>query len=125
MKKPAPDPRKQAAWSRGRRAERIAALWLRLKGYRLLARGFRCRAGEIDLIVRRGGLLCFVEVKDRPDDSSARYAIGRRQQARIMRAAEAFLQQRPALAGLEQRFDAVLLGPGRLPRHLPDAWRQS
>ncbi|MEX2631841.1 MAG: YraN family protein [Tistlia sp.] len=115
--------RRRAAYGRGRGAERWAALWLRLKGYRILARGFRVAQGEIDLIARRGRLVIFVEVKRRDAPAAAAEAIGGRQRRRIERAAEAFLQRHPGLAGCRLRFDAVLLSRRRLPRHLADAWR--
>ncbi len=116
-------PRRRQAWLRGRRGEGLAAGWLRLKGYRVVARNFRSGAGEIDLIARRGGVLAMVEVKTRGDLASAGEALGTRQRARIVRATEAFLQQRPDLAQLSVRFDVILVAPGRLPRHLLDAWR--
>ena len=114
---------RRQAYGRGRRAEALAAWWLRLKGYRILARGFRVAAGEIDLIARRGRLLALVEVKARPSLEQAGAAILPRQRERIARAAEVFLQRHPELAGLDLRFDVVLLAPGRWPRHLVDAWR--
>lgn len=118
-----PPERRRKAVRSGRRAEALAAWWLRLKGYRIEARGFRAPAGEIDLIARRGRVLALVEVKARRSLEAAGEAIAPRQRRRIARAAEAYLQRRPALANLELRFDAVLIVPGRLPRHLPDAWR--
>ena len=66
---------RQAAYSLGRNAERIAALWLRLKGYRVIARGVRTALGEIDLVVRRGQVLAFVEVKARQELDTAAAAI--------------------------------------------------
>ncbi len=125
---------RQAAYRRGRRAEWIAGCWLRLKGYRLIARGYRCPAGEIDLIARRGRVIVFVEVKQRDRLATAAAAISQRQRQRVMRAAEAFLQSHPQLAALDLRFDAILLGrglfgrgPGSAPgpwlRHEKDAWR--
>jgi putative endonuclease len=114
---------RQAAYSLGRNAERIAALWLRLKGYRVIARGVRTALGEIDLVVRRGQVLAFVEVKARQELDTAAAAITPRQRGRIVRAAEAFRLKHEGLARLAPRFDAVLLRPGRLPRHVPDAWR--
>jgi putative endonuclease len=116
-------PRRRRAWLRGRKGEGLAAWWLRLKGYRLLARNFRSGAGEIDLIACRGAVLAMVEVKTRGDLASASEALGPRQRARIVRTAEAFLQHRPQLAQLSVRFDVILVAPGRLPRHLLDAWR--
>jgi putative endonuclease len=115
--------RRRLAWQRGRQGEGLAAWWLRLKGYRVLARNFRGGGGEIDLIVRRGAILAMVEVKTRGDLVSASEALGPRQRARIVRATEAFLQQRPQLARLSLRFDVILVAPGRFPRHLLDAWR--
>ncbi len=120
-----PPERRRKAVRSGRRAEALAAWWLRLKGYRIEARGFRVPAGEIDLIARRGRVLALVEVKARRSLEAAGEAIAPRQRRRIARAAEAYLQRRPALANLELRFDAVLIVPGRLPRHLPDAWRSA
>ncbi len=113
---------RRKAYGRGRRAEALAAWWLRLKGYRILARGFRVAAGEIDLIARRGRQLALVEVKARPSLEQAGAALLPRQRERIARAAEVFLQRHPGLAGLDLRFDVVLLAPGRLPRHLANAW---
>lgn len=115
--------RRRAAEARGRRGEALAAWWLRLKGYRILARDYRTPVGEIDLVARRGRVLAMVEVKRREGTAAALEAISPRQQARIARAAEAFLQRHRALAGLDLRFDSVLIVPGRPPRHLPDAWR--
>ncbi len=113
---------RRRAYGRGRRAETLAAWWLRLKGYRILARGFRVAAGEIDLIVRRGRVLAHVEVKARPSLEEAREALTPRQRRRIERAAEVFLQQHPGFAGLDQRFDVVLIAPKRRPHHLENAW---
>ncbi len=114
---------RQRAWTRGRRAETFAAWWLRLKGYRVLARNFRVAPGEIDLIARRGGILALIEVKTRSDLTSAGEAITARQRARIARAAEAFLQQHRNFSQLSVRFDVILIARRRLPRHLMDAWR--
>jgi putative endonuclease len=114
---------RRLAWARGRRAESLAACWLRLKGYRILGRNFRVPVGEIDLIARRGRVCALVEVKSRADLLSAGEAVDRRQRVRIARAATVLLRRRPDLRSLALRFDVVLFAPGRLPRHLPDAWR--
>ena len=84
----------------------------------------RLEAGESggDLIARRGRVLAHVEVKARPSLEEAREALTPRQRRRIERAAAAFLQQHPGLAGLDQRFDVVLLAPRRRPHHLENAW---
>ncbi|HLS68345.1 MAG TPA: YraN family protein [Kiloniellales bacterium] len=116
---------RRAAYRRGRRAERLAAWWLRLKGYRILAAGWRSRLGEIDLVAMRGPTIAFVEVKRREEEPMALQAVTLRQRERIARAARLYIQKHPELAGHSFRFDALLLCRGRLPRHLPDAWRES
>lgn len=111
--------RKSAEW-RGRRGELFAAALLMAKGYRILGRRVKTKAGEIDLIAKSlSGIVCFVEVKARPDEAQARDAIGQRQRGRIARAAELWLAGRPCAF----RFDVVTVVPGRLPRHRKDAWR--
>lgn len=112
------------AEKRGRRGETLAAWLLRLKFYRILGRRVRTPLGEIDLIARApSGVVCFVEVKARAGESAAADALGPRQQARIVRAAELYLAGRPGLAPKGARFDVVSVLPGRMPRHLRDAWR--
>ncbi len=109
------------AEKRGRHGEALAALLLRCKFYRILGRRVRTRAGEIDLVAKSpSGVVCFVEVKTRPQDRLAAEAVGPRQRARIVRAAEFYLAGRQAPKGV--RFDVVTVVPGRLPRHLRDAW---
>jgi putative endonuclease len=114
---------RRAALRRGRWAETLAVWWLRFKGYRILGRDLRLGVGEIDILARRGRLLVAIEVKHRADLLTAGEAIDRRGQARIARALMRWLAQHPHLAELDLRFDAVLMVPGRWPRHLPDAWR--
>lgn len=117
--------RRQAAWRRGRKGEGLAALWLRLKGYRILARDYRAAVGEIDLIARRGRVVALVEVKARSRLDDARAAITPYQRGRIARAAHVYLQRNPALADCDLRFDALLIAPGCRPRHVIDAWRDT
>lgn len=107
----------------GGAAETLCAWHLRLRGYRVLARRFRSHAGEIDLIAKRGNVLAFIEVKARPTRAQAAEAVTPRQRARVERAALAFVQAHPRLANLAMRFDAMLVAPRRLPRHIVDAWR--
>lgn len=110
--------RGRSAYRQGLWAETLALWWLRAKGYRLLGRRVRIGGGELDLIMRRGGLVVFVEVKFRPDRSAAAEAIGQAQLARQRRAAAAWLGGRDDLGSCAFRFDAVLVSPGRLPRHV-------
>ena len=106
----------------GLRAESIAALLLRLKGYHLLARRFAAAGGEIDLIARRGETIAFVEVKARDDLDAAAAAITATKRRRIGRAARVWLARNPWAAALNLRGDAVFVAPGRLPRHLASAY---
>lgn len=114
---------RRAAYRRGLGAEARAALLLRVKGYRIVARGYRCPAGEIDIVARRGAVLVAVEVKARATQTAAAEAIDPRQRNRIERALGVFLAHNPAHAGCDIRFDAILLSPRRWPRHIADAWR--
>ena len=115
---------RQLAERRGRRSELVASLLLLAKGYRILGRRVRTRLGEIDLVARSpGGIVCFIEVKARDVLADAVEAVSPRQQARIARAAEHFIAQRPYLKQKGVRFDTITVVRGRLPRHFRDAWR--
>ena len=110
--------RKQAAFRLGVSAEGRAALFLLAKGYRELARRWKSPVGEVDLVMRRGRMLVFVEVKARNRFEDAAEAVTVRQRQRIVAGAEAWLAAHPEHAGYDMRFDAVLVAPGRLPKHL-------
>ena len=120
-----PRPSAIAAFRTGLSAESRAAAFLMAKGYRILARRFRTRYGEIDIVARRRNLLAFVEVKARASLDDAAYAVTPRQQARIIDAAQAWLMAHPEHADFELRFDAMLIAPRRLPRHLLAAFDAS
>ena len=116
------DPRRRAAERGGRRAEFIAAWFLRLKLYRILARRYRTPVGEIDLIVQRGRTIAFVEVKRRPSEGEGLEAVPRSAARRIARAADFWLGAHPSAVDLDRRFDIVVAIPGRRPRHLVSAF---
>jgi putative endonuclease len=116
---------RRVAFRFGLSAESRAAAFLVAKGYRILARRFRTPLGEIDIIARRRGVLAFVEVKARDTFDDAAEAIGKRQQNRIIGAAQMWLAAHPEDAMRDMRFDAILVIPGRLPRHLPAAFDAS
>jgi len=107
----------------GRRAETAAALWLQLKGYRVLERRARTPACEIDLVVRKGRTIAFVEVKSRRTIAAAREAVTPDLRRRLEQAAHLWAARRRNVGDLIWRFDMVLLSPGRLPLHVRDAWR--
>jgi putative endonuclease len=115
---------RQRAERRGHAGESLAALWLRLKGYRILARRLKTHAGEIDLVAAAPfGPVCFVEVKARTAARVAAESVGPSQQTRIARAASLYLASRPGLARRGARFDIVAIAPRALPVHHRDVWR--
>jgi len=111
------------AWVQGRRAEFLAALYLRLKCYRIIARNVRLPGGEIDLIAKRGALLIFVEVKYRPNQAPAHAAITSQQWRRIEAAAGQFVAKRSAVQACRWRFDVLAMAPKSWPLHRRNAWR--
>jgi putative endonuclease len=123
--RPPADPERRIAFRFGLSAESRAAAYLIAKGYRILFRRFRTPVGEIDIVARRRGVLVFVEVKAREKLADAAEAIGKRQQNRIIAAAEFWLAGHPDDAAGDMRFDVVLVAPGRLPVHLPGAFDAS
>jgi putative endonuclease len=104
-------------------AERRAARWYRLRGWRVLGTNVWSAGNEVDLIVRRGRSLRFVEVKEKrgPRYGDPVEAVTSEKQRRVRRAAEAWLAARPELASLQVAFDVVTVRDGRLER-LPDAF---
>jgi putative endonuclease len=110
------------AYRRGHRGEWLAALALTLKGYRIVARRFRTRAGEIDLIARRGDLVAIVEVKVRPTLLLAMEAIARQSERRIEAAADIWLARQRDFARLSVRYDMVAVLPWRWPVHVENVF---
>ena len=129
--KPAPRPQRQkrearpneiAAFGLGISAESRAAVWLIAHGYRILARRWKSPLGEIDIIAARRHLLVFVEVKARATLDGAAESVTERQKQRIAAAAEIWLAANPMPAIRDMRFDAILVPPGKLPRHIKAAF---
>tara|TARA_R110000787_G_scaffold7925_6_gene26430 strand:- start:5526 stop:5915 length:390 start_codon:yes stop_codon:yes gene_type:complete len=115
--------KRQHAYFRGRAAEILAANVLRLKGYHIVATGYRKPVGEIDIIARRGTLLVAIEVKSRPRINDAAEALSSRQKRRIARALEAFVMEKPKFRDYSVRFDVLLVTSfWRWPRHIEGAW---
>ena len=114
-------------YSRGHFAEKIACLYLMCHGWWPVRMNFTVGkgtgAGEVDLIMKRGKTLIFVEVKYRPTLIRAMEAITIQNQMRVARSSAVFLQKNPQYQSYQIRYDAVLLAPGRWPRHLQGAWR--
>jgi putative endonuclease len=119
---PGPSPERVAAFRVGLSAESRAAIFLWAKGYRIAARRWKSPVGEIDIVARRGRLLVFVEVKARASIDAAAFSLTDRQKLRIVAAAHAWLARHPDDGGRNIRFDAILVAPRRLPRHIPAAF---
>jgi putative endonuclease len=117
-----PRDRRRRAARRGLRAETVALVFLMLKGYRPLARRYGGKGGEIDLIMRRGRAIAFVEVKARDALEAAIEAIGPGKRRAFSRAAAHWLTLNPWASAFDLRADAVLVVPRRLPRHIVAAF---
>jgi putative endonuclease len=107
--------------AKGRRGEWLAAWYLRLKGWRIVARRVKTPRGEVDLVARRGRLVAFVEVKWRANAKELDFAIDDYRLRRVAAAAEV-LAPRYVRPGDDMRVDVLLLAPGRFPRHLQNVW---
>jgi putative endonuclease len=108
--------------ARGRRAEVVAELLLRLKGYTIVDRRFKTRVGEVDLIARRGNRIAFVEVKYRADLSQGWDALTDDLCRRVTAAGDVWLQRFDRAGRLQPAYDLVLLAPWSWPRHIRDAF---
>lgn len=118
---------RQQSERRGRGAETLAMIWLRLTGHRVLARRWRGRGGEIDIVAYRRQVIIFCEVKFRRRAGDTDIP-SPQQRRRICRAAQEFASRRHVSDNVEWRFDLVQISPplrgSVLPlRHLKDAWR--
>lgn len=113
---------RREAERRGRGAETLACWYLRLKGWRILARRARVPGGEVDIVARRGRTLAFIEVKARASEEAAAFALDRYRLRRVAVAAER-LTPKYMRGGDDVRIDALFVVPGKLPRHLANVWQ--
>ena len=113
---------RQKAEKRGRGAETIACWYLRLRGWRILARRARVAGGEVDIVARRGRTLAFVEVKARSTEDVAAFALDHWRLRRVAVAAQR-LAPRYVREGDDVRIDALFIVPRRWPKHLPNVWQ--
>lgn len=102
--------------------EYVAAFLFCLKGYRVLKHRYKTQYGEIDLIVKRGSLIVFVEVKGRIEEDRFDYAVLPKARRRIERTAQAFIQEHIKFMTCEMRFDVVFIKPFSFPKHIKRAW---
>ncbi|HYU95403.1 MAG TPA: YraN family protein [Sphingomicrobium sp.] len=113
---------RREAEKRGRGAETIAAMYLRIHGWRILARRARVPGGEVDIVARRGRTLAFVEVKARGTEESAAFALDEWRLRRVAVAAERLMPR--YMDGVDEvRIDAIFIVPFRWPKHLPNVWQ--
>jgi len=113
---------RREAEKRGRGAETIAAMYLRMHGWRILARRARVPGGEVDIVARRGRTLAFVEVKARGTEESAAFALDEWRLRRVAVAAERLMPR--YMDGVDEvRIDAIFIVPFRWPNHLADVWQ--
>jgi len=105
-------------------AEIIAIIYLTCKGYRVINKRYRNKAGEIDIIARRGRGLVFAEVKARKNGETGEI-LSQRQQQRIIRSASLFVAKKAEFANFEMRFDLLIIRPWRMPEHLVNAWQEN
>jgi len=119
------DESRRIAFRTGLSAESRAAAFLIAKGFRILARRWKSPVGEIDIVARRRSLLVFVEVKARHQLDDAAWSVTDRQRARIVAAADAWLARYGDGSIRDIRFDAMLVAPGRIPRHITAAFDAS
>lgn len=113
---------RQKAFRSGVWSERQAALFLRMKGYRILERNFRVKSGEIDIIARKGDLIAIIEVKARKTLNQSIDAVGFENQNRVRAATDWWLSKQQNAHLLSVRFDIVSVQPFRWPIHLKDAF---
>lgn len=113
---------RRKAFTRGVVSEYVAAAWLMARGYRIVAMRYRCKAGEIDIVARRGDLVAFIEVKARTSTEASVFAVDAHTQRRIRNASLAWLTRQPDGGRLSLSYDIVAVRPWRLPVHMRDAF---
>lgn len=123
MSKSAPNQKRKHAEDKGRRSEILAAALLCLKGYQIIKWRYKCHVGEIDLIIRRGKILAFVEVKAHKTFEKAILAITATSRKRIIAAAGNFCKNNDWTLKYQWRYDAMIFVPRSFPKHMRDAFR--
>ena len=118
----APSAKKQKAYQKGLLAEEMAAMFLRLKGYKILERRFKTPLGEIDIIAKKKSLLVIVEVKERQTIEDALGCVSMSSQGRIRRASEYYRAGHPWHENDTIRFDLIAVHMPFLVKHLQNAW---
>lgn len=115
--------KKDKAYLFGLLAEFMASCWLRLRRYKIIETRYKTPVGEIDIIARKGGTLVFIEVKGRKTLSTALACLTPRMRQRISRAAALYISHNPKYAGMDMRFDLIVMAPPFYGQHLDNAWQ--
>jgi putative endonuclease len=110
-------------FAKGIGAEEDAAVYLIKKGYEIIARRYKTKLGEIDMIAKKKNLICFVEVKIRQTETEALESINFKTQQRIENAALHFISTHPEYSDFEMRFDVIAISKPFQIRHLDNAWQ--
>jgi putative endonuclease len=113
----------QRSQAQGMDAEALACAALAADGWTILRRRARTKAGEIDVVAERDGMLAFVEVKRRPTLAQAAHALGARQRARLLAAADSLLAEHPEWGRAGVRFDVIVVDDAGQVRRIADAFR--
>ena len=113
---------RRRALRRGGFSEYLAALSLILRGYRILAMRYRVKAGEIDIIAKKGDLVSFIEVKARRTTDEAVFAVNGLTQSRIRNASLYWLKTQKDAGQLSLSYDIIAVRPWRWPEHFRDAY---
>ena len=120
--KPSCEPESQTNYSRGVEAEKHAEDYLRGRGYEIIKQRYKTKFGEIDIIARKGDMICFVEVKARKTKAAALESVTPRVQRRIEQSALFFLTEYPEYADFMMRFDVIAIAQPFEITHLDNAW---
>ena len=115
--------RGQVAYARGVAAEDAACAALTADGWTILARRLRTKAGEVDAVAEKAGILSIIEVKSRPTLAAAAVALSARQQSRLIGACELILGEHPDWGANGVRFDILVVDPAGKVRRIADAFR--
>jgi len=116
------DKKKIRAFHRGWISEYLAAFYLMMKGYRILALRYKTRVGEIDIIARRGDVVVFCEVKARATVEDAVFAVNATTQKRIRDASDLWISKQKTVSQLSQRYDVIAILPRSLPKHIENCF---
>ncbi|MBM3579597.1 MAG: YraN family protein [Alphaproteobacteria bacterium] len=103
-------------------AEKIAMIFLWLKGYKILAWRYKNSCGEIDIIAKKGQVIVLVEVKARRSELLVEEVLRPHQLSRIKRSAELFIAQNPQFQNHDLRFDFIEVGKNLWPKHQKNFW---